>query len=143
MTDRPWREDLLPWGWSSGCRAAYDRDFGKGFRPAMNYAVRHNDGIEDWFRLYWWGTTDLVPGAGADEDPDGDGLSNYEECRRRTNPREANPVYSSAADWDTLAEALGPNTNTFHVAPARINLNPYPDRFGNAIHGFLFADQSI
>ena len=141
VTDRPWREDLLPWGWSSGCRAAYDRDFGPGFRPASNYAVRHGDGIEDWFRLYWWGTTDLVPGSGPNDDPDGDGFDNLAECRMRTNPLERNHVYASSADWDTLREALGPNRNPRCAAPMRINSNPYPDAFGSPTHGFLFAEK--
>ena len=141
VTDRPWREDLLPWGWSTDCRANYDRDLGKGFRPASNYSQRYGDGIEDWFRLYWWGTSERVAGSAPGDDPDGDGLTNLEECRLRTNPRVANPKYESAADWDTLAEALGPNTNVHRVAHIRINANPYPDRFGNPIHGFLWCEK--
>lgn len=142
VTDRPWREDLLPWGWSSNCRALYARDLGPGFRPVSQYSQRYADGVEDWFRLYWWGTSERVAGSGADEDPDGDGIVNREECRLRTNPLAANPVYRGAADWDTLAEALGPNTNGLQrVARQRINLNPYPDRFGNPIHGFLYAEK--
>ena len=141
VTNRPWREDLLPWGWSSKCRENYDRYFGKGFRPTSQYSQRYEDGVEDWFRLYWWGTSERVAGSGPDEDPDGDGVSNREECLLRTNPLKANPIYRGAADWDTLAEALGPNTNCSRVAHERINLNPYPDRFGNPTHGFLYADK--
>lgn len=139
VTDRPWREDLIPWGWSSKCRARYDEALGKDFYPASQYSQRYRDGVEDWFRCNWWGTSERVPGSGAEEDPDGDGIVNREECALRTNPLVKNPVYASAADWDTLAEALGPNTGGVRIARQRINLNPYPDRFGNPVHGFLYA----
>jgi len=59
VTDRPYREDLIPWGWSSDCRKRYDRDFGPDFRPISYHSQRHNDGIPDWFRLHYFGTTEL------------------------------------------------------------------------------------
>ena len=141
VTDRPYREDLIPWGWSSDCRANYDTYFGADFYPPSQYSQRYGDGVEDWFRAYWWGTTECVPGSAANEDPDGDGLTNREECRLRTNPLKPEPRNVDSTVWDNLDAALGPNTNAFCVAPQRINLNPYPDRLGYPTHGFLFAEK--
>jgi len=80
---------LIPWGWSSDCRKRYDRDFGPDFRPISYYSQRHNDGIPDWFRLHYFGTTELPAGGLPSEDPDGDGVDNLHNTRAgriRWNP---------------------------------------------------------
>ena len=79
VTDRPYREDLIPWGWSSDCRRLYDMEFGNNFRPISYYSERYDDGIPDWFRLHYFGTTELPGGGRPDDDPDGDGFDNLRE----------------------------------------------------------------
>lgn len=139
VTARPYREDLIPWGWSSLCREQYDRDFGKNFRPLSDNSERWNDGIPDWFRLHWFGTADKVPGSGANDDPDGDGVSNLREYQLGENPLARNPVYPDGFRWNDLKRALSPISDRNQPARARINLNPFPDANGKPVHGFLYC----
>lgn len=139
VTARPYREDLIPWGWSSGCRAKYDRDFGPDFRPLSEYSERWNDGIPDWFRLHWFGTTEKIPGSGAHDDPDGDGADNSREYELGENPRSPNPVYAPGFRWNDFGKAFAKVTDPKQFARERVNLNPFPDANGKLVHGFLYA----
>lgn len=140
VTDRPYREDLIPWGWSSACRRLYDRDFGKSFRPVSYYSQRDGDGIPDWFRLHYFGSTEAKPGLSlAGDDPDGDGVDNRHEYLGGDDPRTPNAVYSPGFRWDELTAALSPITDGRRGAD-RINLNPYPDKLGKLVHAFLYTD---
>lgn len=143
VTDRPYREDLIPWGWSSYCRKLYDRDFGKNFRPISYYSQRYSDGIPDWFRLHYFGTTELKPAlSGAGDDPDKDGVDNLHEYLAGENPLAANPKYSPGYTWDELTTALSPITNKL-LGADRVNLNPFPDKNGKLVHAFLYTDKNV
>ncbi len=141
VTDRPYREDLLPWGWSSACRRLYDRDFGTNFYPISYYSQRYNDGIPDWFRLHYFGTTELRAGLRATDDPDKDGIDNLHEYLIEESPIATNPVYAAGFRWDEFAQALRPVPN--QPRPMRINLNPFPDKNGKLVHGFLYATNAV
>jgi hypothetical protein len=136
VTDRPYREDLIPWGWSSGCRKFYDMDFGKNFRPISYYSERYKDGIPDWFRLHYFGTTELPKGGLPTDDPDKDGVDNLHEYLLGEDPTQPNPVYEIGYVWDEWRQALSVVTNQPYVD--RINQNPYPDRKGKLVHTFLY-----
>ena len=141
VTDRPYREDLIPWGWSSACRKLYDRDFGKNFRPISYYSQRYNDGIPDWFRLHYFGTTEVRPGTAATDDPDQDGVDNLHEYLAGENPREPNPVYAPGFTWNELTAALSPITKLPFAT--RINMNPFPDKNGKLVHTFLYQTNGV
>ncbi len=143
VTDRPYREDLIPWGWSSLCRKMYDRDFGKDFRPISYYSERYKDGIPDWFRLHYFGITELKTGLTlATDDPDKDGVDNLHEYLAGEDPLKPNPVYQSGFRWDELTAALSPITNN-QLGADRINLNPFPDKNGKLVHAFLYQTNGI
>lgn len=136
VTDRPYREDLIPWGWSSDCRPSYDRDFGPEFRPISYYSQRYNDGIPDWFRLHYFGTTEPGEGTRATDDPDGDGSDNLHEYLAGNDPLRADPPYPAGFQWDEIPKALAVIED--QPSSDRINLNPYPDKNGKLVHAFLY-----
>ena len=137
VSDKPYREDLVPWGWSSDCRKYYDEEFGKGFRPISYYSQRYNDGIPDWFRLLYFGTTDMPAGGKADEDPDKDGITNLNEYLMGEDPTVPNTAYEAGYKWDELPAALALQKKGKFVA--RINQNPYPDKHGKLVHTFMYT----
>lgn len=136
VTDRPFREDLIPWGWSSDCRKYYDMDFNKNFRPISYYSQRYNDGIPDWFRLFYFGSTELPAGGLPHEDPDKDGIDNLHEYLLGENPTIPNPFYEPGYKWDELPKALAKAVD--QRFSARINFNPYPDKNGKLVHTFMY-----
>ena len=135
VTDHPYREDLVPWGWSSDCRKLYDRDFGLGFRPISYYSQRYNDGIPDWFRLHYFGTTELEDGMKATDDPDGDGVDNLHEYISENDPLTPNPQYYPGFSWNVTKALSVAKDQPF---AERINMNPYPDGNGKLTHAFMF-----
>lgn len=136
VTDRPFREDLIPWGWSSDCRKYYDMEFGKNFRPVSYYSQRYADGIPDWFRLLYFGTTELPEGGLPTDDPDDDGIDNLTEYLLGEDPTRPNPVYEPGYVWDEIPKALSPAVDQQYSA--RVNFNPYPDKNGKLVHAFLY-----
>jgi len=140
VTDRPYREDLVPWGWSSYCRKLYDRDFGKSFYPISYYSERYRDGIPDWFRLHYFGTTERVAGSGTEDDPDHDGLNNRAELAAGTNPRKADHPYPAGYVWDEYIHALSYTPDLIYGDRATVSYNPHPDRHGILTHGFYYAE---
>jgi hypothetical protein len=136
VTDRPFREDLIPWGWSSDCRRYYDQDFGPDFRPISYYSQRYNDGIPDWFRLLYFGTTELPAGGLPNADPDQDGIDNLHEYLLGEDPTKANQHYEPGYVWDELPKALAQAVD--QQFSARINMNPYPDKHGKLVHTFMY-----
>lgn len=134
----PYREDLIPWGWSSDCRNYYDMEFGKNFCPISYYSQRYNDGIPDWFRLHYFGTTELPAGGRPEDDPDSDGVDNLQEYLLGEDPTVPNPVYEPGFVWDGFTRALSPVDPKVQNHTVRVNLNPYPDRHGKLVHGFLY-----
>jgi hypothetical protein len=90
VTDRPYREDLGLVGFSTEFAKHWKADFGD--TPpfyASEYGDIDNDGLPNWFEMYWfgeflnWGTaTVAIPG----EDPNRDGKTNLEHYLGQTDP---------------------------------------------------------
>lgn len=139
VTDKPFREDLVPWGWSSDCRKYYAMDFGKEFYPISEYSQRYNDGLPDWFRLLYFGTTDRLAESEPDADPDSDGVTNLEEYQLGEHPMKKNPVYKAGYVWDEISKALSRVDPKKQNHTKRNNLNHYPDKHGKLVHGFLYT----
>ena len=144
VTDQPFREDLVPWGWSSDCRAYYALDFGKDFYPISEYSQRYQDGLPDWFRLLYFGTTDRLPESEPRSDPDGDGFTNLQEYQLGEHPMKPNPAYAKGYVWDEIPTALSRVDPKKQNHTQRNNLNPFPDKNGKLVHGFLYTkDQNF
>jgi hypothetical protein len=142
VTDKPFREDLVPWGWSSDCRKYYTMDFGKNFYPVSEYSQRYNDGLPDWFRLLYFGTTDRKAESEPGADPDGDGFTNLQEYQLGEHPFVKNPVYKAGFVWDEIPKALSSFDPKKQNHATRNNMNHYPDKNGKLVHGFLYTKDS-
>lgn len=90
ITDRPYREQNGLTGFSSDFTRDWEADFGDT-PPVLRgeYADDDRDGLPNWFEMYWFGKfLDYKTCTVADPmgDPDGDGRSNLQEYRDRTDP---------------------------------------------------------
>ncbi|MBN1673309.1 MAG: hypothetical protein JXR37_19845, partial [Kiritimatiellae bacterium] len=64
-----------------------------------------DDGLPDWWERYYFGSTAPAP----EEDPDGDGISNLQEYRKGTDPREAPCTFAAYNDLSWAAGQLANN----------------------------------
>ena len=56
------------------------------------YADDDNDGLPNWFEMYWFGKYmdySTATAAKPDDDPDGDGKTNIQEYENQTDPTNA------------------------------------------------------
>ncbi len=106
VTDRPYREQHSMVCVSSEDERHWREDFGEASSAPMKrgeYADGDGDGLPNWFEMYWFGNGVLdwasagVADPGADSD--GDGQTNLEEYRARTNPTLA-AGYKPGFVWD-------------------------------------------
>ncbi len=90
VTDRPFREQNGMVCFSTEFERHWKADFGD--EPPLirgEYADVDDDGLPNWFEMYWFGKFldyDTAGVADPDADPDGDGRTNLEEYRQRTDP---------------------------------------------------------
>jgi len=95
ITDRPFREDNGMVCWSSEDERLWKEDFGD--TPMLIYSEYgdvDNDGLPNWFEMYWfgqWGDMKTATVAQPDDDPDKDGKTNLEEYHAQTNPTLGKP----------------------------------------------------
>ena len=92
ITDRPFRQTNSMGAISSEFERHWRADFGDA--PMVRrglYADADNDGLPNWFEMYWFGkymdySTSTV--AKPADDPDGDGKTNMEEYNNQTDPTQ-------------------------------------------------------
>ena len=90
ITERPFREDNSMVCMSTEFGHHWQADFGNA-PPLLwsEYGEADNDGLSNWFEMYWFGRFgDLSTATGAEpeDDPDGDGATNLDEHRAQTAP---------------------------------------------------------
>ena len=112
ITDKPFREDASMVAFSSNFDALWQADFPKSAFPDAKkllyseYGDLDNDGLPNWFEMYWFGQFPNMetacaadPKADPAADPDADGISNLDEYRNQTNPLVANQPYRLGCIW--------------------------------------------
>jgi hypothetical protein len=91
VTDRPFRQDNSITAISTECERLWNEDFpGQPFPQWSEYGDLDRDGLPNWFEMYWFGKYNDLRTAGAaqaGDDSDGDGRTNWQEFRDRTNPK--------------------------------------------------------
>ncbi len=108
VTDRPYRTDLGLVGFSTEFAENWRADFGDT-APfyASEYGDADNDGLPNWFEMYWFGKfLDWSTATGADphDDPDMDGRNNLQEYLDQTDPTA--PPAPRVPDRNILQEYL-------------------------------------
>ena len=102
ITDRPFREQNS----MAACSTEFDRHWKLDFPDAKpvfrgEYADDDNDGLPNWYEMYWFGKfLDFSTATAADPnaDPDGDGKTNLQEYLARTDPTQAPGETKPAGD---------------------------------------------
>ncbi len=107
VTDRPFREQHDMFCYSTEELRHWKEDFGDASSAPLlrgEYSDDDNDGLPNWFEMYWFGnlgdwstTTAAAPKA----DPDGDGITNLQEYLNRSNPTVPT-VYKPGYVWDFM-----------------------------------------
>ncbi len=121
----PWREDYTQFAYGSNYEEEWKKDFGDV--PPLRYCEygdADGDGLPNWFEMCYGGgfpymdrATQLSP----TDDPDGDGRTNLQEWRQRTNPLVAERVCRPGDKWDLV-----------DVSTNRCFFNPIRDKYDEA-----------
>ncbi len=93
VSDRPFRQDTGKTCWSTEEERNWREDFGadKPMWVYSEYGDADNDGLPNWFEMFWFGKfgdLSTATGANPDDDPDGDGKTNLQEYRDQTDPAQ-------------------------------------------------------
>lgn len=124
ITDKPYRQALGLQSFSSEFEKHWDLDFPK--EPPF-YAAQHtdsdNDGMPDWYEMYWFNNILLDWSVATNVDPnadfDKDGKTNLQEYLAQTDPTKAPPSYEAGFVWDAS-----------HLKGFS-SVNPAPDKLGH------------
>jgi len=104
ITDRPFREDNGMVCCSSEDERLWKEDFGE--TPMLRYSEYgdlDNDGLPNWFEMYWfgkWADMKTATVARSDDDPDKDGKTNLEEYLAQTDPTLGKPKLEIEAEGE-------------------------------------------
>lgn len=103
------REQTTPTCFSTEFMKHWTADFGK-IPPVLDgwYADKDNDGLPNWFEMYWFGRYGdfaTCTGAKPDDDPDHDGFTNLQEYKKCTDPTKPdNMKYMEGFVWDLIKD---------------------------------------
>jgi hypothetical protein len=92
ITDKPFRQLKSQAAISTEFEKHWKADFGDA--PMLRrgeYGDDDNDGLPNWFEMYWFGKYmdySTATAAKPDDDPDGDGKTNLEEYNNQTDPTQ-------------------------------------------------------
>ena len=121
-----WREDMTLAAYGSNYADEWARDFpGTGPFVFAENADDDGDGLPNWFEMVYFGEFPRMSTAKAADpnaDPDGDGRTNRQECRDRTNPLVADAAGSDVGFVWRLAD----------LKEEAFVTNPFKDRTGHA-----------
>lgn len=125
VTDKPYRDGHAPTVVSTEDLRHWQADFGNEDPAPMlrgEYGDIDDDGLPNWFEMYWFGNNfldwDSATKTDPNADPDGDGLTNLQEYQDRQNPT-VKADYSPGFVWDlnqvteNSSAAFNPESDTF------------------------------
>ena len=103
ISDRPWREDHVQYAFGTNFDEEWAKDF-PGTNPPRyaEFGDADGDGLPNWFEMLYFGKYPYIETATVADpsaDPDGDGKTNLEEFRARTNPLVADVPYPAGFRW--------------------------------------------
>jgi len=125
-----------------GFRAQLGSEFGAvigGYSKLPRTLDHDQDGLPDWWELVHFGSL----GQGANQDTDGDGITNINEYAQQTNPTDGLTLVADAdhgleASWEKdSGELVGQTVNLLNgnVIEGRSDLRlPSPHRLGLSLH---------
>ncbi|MGV8096211.1 MAG: endo-1,3-alpha-glucanase family glycosylhydrolase [Mangrovibacterium sp.] len=103
------REQTTPTCFSTEFMKHWNADFGDT-PPVLDgwYADKDNDGLPNWFEMYWfglYGDFSTCTGANPGDDPDYDGFPNLQEYKNCTDPTKSDNVqYGEGYTWDLIRD---------------------------------------
>jgi len=113
VTERPFREQNSMVAFSSEFERHWRADFGDDEPLYLHgeYADADGDGLPNWFEMYWFGEFlewETATVARADEDTNGDGITNLEHYLAQTDPtRIVPPELPDSLEVEAPPEGLG------------------------------------
>lgn len=112
VAEMSWREDYELAAYGSSDEEEWKREFpGHPYFAHVENADDDGDGLPNWFEMLYFGKfpfRDTATCARPGDDPDGDGLTNLQEFRRRTNPLVKDEPYRRGHVWATSDLAANP-----------------------------------
>lgn len=114
----------------------WQEDFpGQPYPQKDFYADDDHDGLSNAYEMYWtgrWRDFSAATNMVASADMDGDGKSNLEEFKAKTDPTRKPAEYEADFKWDTRA-----------ILERNASLNPFPDSKGTPVWTYCFKEAAV
>lgn len=131
ISDRPYRGENIMDCFSTEFERHWRADFADA-PPfvAAEYGDDDDDGLPNWFEMYWFGTFfdwSTATVARPDADPDGDGATNLQEYMAQTDPTTPPATYKVGDTWDMRG-----------IYAKGVSFNPDPDWQETPVWHYLY-----